>query len=129
MESNDQKGDVKPLSDMLKDDDDTSGGNYGRPLLLQTMDGNKNPMVIPRKRMRHKQAESELILSKFWYTVIVERFDRKRIDIDGKLLTIIEKKKKKKKNQLQKPLCIFGSLETVLPGSWQSIKAAEIAFF
>ena len=96
MESNDQKGDVKPLSDMLKDDDDTSGGNYGRPLLLQTMDGNKNPMVIPRKRMRHKQAESELILSKFWYTVIVERFDRKRIDIDGKLLSIIEKKKKKK---------------------------------
>ena len=62
------------------------------------MDSNKNPMVIPRKRMRHKQGESELILSKFWYTVIVERFDRKRIDIDGKLLSSIEKKKQKKRN-------------------------------
>ena len=90
MESNDQKGDVKPLSDKLQDYDDPFGGNYGRPLLLHTMDGNKNPKVIPRKRMRHKQVKSELILSTFWYTVTVQLIERKRFDIDGKLLSIIE---------------------------------------
>ena len=30
---------------------------------------------------------------------------------------------------LKEPLCVFGSLETVLPGSWQSIKGAKITLF
>ena len=30
---------------------------------------------------------------------------------------------------LKESLCMFGSLETVLTGSWQSIKGAKVAFF
>ena len=52
---------------------------------------------------RRKQVKSEF-LSTFCFTV--ERFER---DTDGKLISIIERT----------TLCVFVSLEIILPGSWQ----------
>ena len=72
----------------------------------------KKSAFIPRKCTRRKQVKRELILSFFWFNV--GRWE-KHIDV--------------KRPALLKELpCIFGSLETVMPESWQSIKGDTIAF-
>ena len=61
---------------------------------------------------RRKEVNSELI---YLFCFTVERIDS---DIDGNCSAL-----------LKEPLCIFGFFETILPGTWQSIKGAKIAEF
>ena len=50
----------------------------------------------------------------YFFSYFLENYSRRvRISTNKKILALVKE-----------PLCIFGSLETVLPGSWQSIKGA-----